>query len=880
MSLLSKLRSIFAGALHRKRAESDIEEEIRDHMARYSDDLVRSGLDPAEATRRARLEFGHVGPLKEDCREARGWRYLDETVQDLRYTARMFRKSPGFAVISILTLGLGIGANTSIFTIVDAWVLKALPYPHAERLMVVSSTDERRKARISTSAADFYDWQSRVTAFDEFAAWNSPLVNLTGAGDPEQLSAVRSTYNFLPLLGAGIELGRGFSQQDDLPGAERVAILGHELWSVRFSRDPNVIGRTVHLDGNACTVIGVLAPDFHLALAGAPQIWTPFALDTKDRAERRARNFSVIARLRPGVTQGAATAEMKTVAGSLAATYPGTNTGRSVRVIDLREEIDRLGTTNAVLMVFGLVGCVLLIACFNVANLVVGRAIGRQKEMAVRLGIGASRLRIMRQLLTENLALFIAAGAVSVLIAMWGVRWIANAIPPEVRPFLRYSGRLSVNAPVLLYTFLIAAAAGIVFGFAPALHCWRLDVNHGLKAGGARSAVGGSRLKSGLVIGEVALALVVLVSSGLLVRGLVRMHQSDPGFDTTRLTTAGIVLSDSRYADNQRVTAFYTDVLQRLSAAPGVRAAAAATLVPYDGNSTLTRYAANDADALPAAPQRLVRFTIVAGDYLGALRLPLLRGRAFTLQDRDGAPSVGIVNYAFAQQEWPGFDPIGRRVRYANALGREFTVVGVVRNVEGQNENDRIVPEIFLPYTQLPTRGMILLVRSDSNDPGAAVRQSVRAVDPAQAVAKMASMNQLMTSQRAQFVITGQVTGCFAALALFLAGLGIYAVMAYSVAARRREFGIRMALGASGGKVVSMVIRQGLKLASLGVVIGLGVAFGVTQLMVFMLYHVSPTDFPTFALTSCLLAVTSVFACYIPARRASRTDPSRALRYE
>jgi len=878
MSVLSRLRSILPGAIRRTRAESEMDEEIRDHMARYTDDLVRSGVDPAEAARRAKLEFGHIEPLKEHCRQARGWRYLDETSQDLRYAARMFRKNPGFAAVAILTLALGIGANTSIFTIVDAWILKPLPYPHGERLMVVHSTDERRKAMGSSAPADFYDWQSRLTAFDEFAAWDTPLVNLTGTGDPEQLSGVRVTHNFLALFGAGVELGRTFSADDDRPGAERVAILSHELWDLRFSSDPSVAGRVVRLDGKPYTIVGVLAPGFHLPLTGMAQVWIPFAMEAKDRAERRSRYLSVAARLKPGVTRAAANAELKAVAASLAAAYPDTNASRSVRVGALREEIARLGTHDAALMVFALVGCVLLIACFNVANLVVGRAIGRQKEMAVRLGLGAGRMRIMRQLLTENLALFVAAGAVSVLFSMWGVRWISNAIPSEVRPYLPYNGRLSVDVSALLYTFEIALAAGALFGFAPALHCWRLDVNHGLKAGAARA--GGSRLKSALVIGEVALALVVLVSSGLLVRGLVRMHRSDPGFDTSKLTTATIVLSDSRYTDFNRAGAFYSEILERLSTSVGVRAAAAATLIPYTGNSSMTRYASNDADLSPAAPLRVVRFNIVAGDFIGALRIPLLRGRAFTAQDRDGASTVGIVNQAFAQREWPGLDPIGRRVHYGPTLKREFAVVGVVRNIEGQNETDRIEPEIFLPYLQLPVRAMTLLVRYDSADPGAAVRQAVRAVDPAQAVAKMSSMNQLMTSQRAQFVITGQVTGCFAALSLFLAGLGIYAVMAYSVATRRREFGIRMALGASGGDVISAVIRQGFRLAGVGLAIGLAAAIGVTRLMEFMLYHVSPTDFPTFASTSCLLAVASVFACYIPARRASRTDPSRALRYE
>ena len=877
MSLPSKLRSILRGAFGRTHAESDMDEELRDHLSRYTEDLVRSGMNRAEATRRARIEFGHFEPLKEECRQARGWRFLDETAQDLRYAARLFRNSPSFAAIAILTLALGIGANTAIFTIINAWVVKALPYPHGERLMVVYTTDARRKMITSNSAADFYDWQRGVPGIDEFCAWNAPVVNLTAAGDPEQLSAVRATPNFLSLFGAALELGRNFTAEDDSPAAERVVILSHDLWQIHFGGDPAIIGRAIYLDGNRTTVVGVVAPGFHLPMTGNPAVWMPFALSSKDRADRRNRPFNVIARLKPGVLVAGATAQLQTVAATLAAAYPDSNAGRGVQLEKLRDLMVPEGASNAALMIFGLVGCVLLIACFNVANLVVGRAIGRQKEMAVRLGIGAGRLRLMRQLLTENLVLFLAAGAVSVLFGAWGMRWIANAIPAEVRPYLPYEGRLSLDRMVLLYTFLVAAAAGTIFGFAPAMHCWRVDVSHGLKEGAARTASGGSRLKSVLVVGEIALSFVVLVASGLLIRGLVRMHLSDPGFDTTNLTTASVVLSDTRYADPNRATSFYTDVILRLNAAPGVRAAAAMTLVPYGDDSSSVRFATSDADN---ANPRMVRCNIIAGDFVGALRVPLIRGRAFNQQDRQGAPDVGIVNQAFARREWPGLDPIGRRVRYGMLLGREFTVAGVVKNTEGQNDNDRIVPEVFLPHTQLSARSMVLMVRSDSGNPSAAIRQAVRAVDPDQAVYKLFTMTQLMTSQRAQFVITSQVTACFGALALFLAALGIYGVMAYSVVARSREFAFRVALGAGARDVVSMVVRQGFRLSLAGLAIGLIAAYEVSRLMAFMLYHVSPSDFPTFALTASLLAATAVFACYIPARRASHADPVRALRHE
>jgi putative ABC transport system permease protein len=876
MSILSRLESIWRGAFHRTGAESEIDEEMRDHLARYTEDLVRSGLDPAEAARRARVEFGQAAPLKDECRDARGWRFLDETAQDLRYAVRMFRKSPGFAAVAVLTLALGIGANTAIFTIIDEWVLKALPYPNSNRLVAIFTTDAKRKSTGQTSPGDFYDWQRTSEAFEEFCGWNTPLVNLTGVGEPEQLSGSRVTHNFFPMLGAKIELGRAFTAQDDQPGAERVAILSHEFWQMRFGGDPSAVGRVVYLDGSRTIVVGVLAPEFHLPLTGNPVVWIPIAFSAQDRADRRFRPLNVIARLQPGLTIEGAAAQLRTTAASLAASHPDTNANRSVQIRTLRSELSPPGTNNAALMVFGMVGCVLLIACFNVANLVVGRAIGRQREMAVRLGIGAGRMRLMRQLLTENLVLFLAAGAVSVLFAMWGVRWIANAIPADVRPYLLFSGRLVVDTSVLLYTFAVAVVAGTVFGFAPAVRCWRVDVNHGLKEGAALSGTGGSRLKSVLVVGEIALSMVVLVASGLLMRGLVRMYTTSPGFDASNVSMGAVVLSDSRYSDPARVAGFFADVLRRLETAPGVHASAAVTLVPYAGSETIARY--ETAESSQAV--KTVRFNVVGGDFAGTLRLPLLRGRIFNQQDRKESLAVGIVNLAFAEREWPGADPIGKRVRYGSQLGREFTVVGVVQNTLGQNEDDHIVREVYLPYTQSPSRFMNLLVRSESGNAAAVIRQAVRAVDPSQAVAQVFTMTQLMTKQRAQLVITSQVSTCFGALALFLSALGIYGVMAYSVVQRRREFGIRMALGARAGDVISMVVGQGLRLALVGLAIGMAAAFGITRLMAFMLYHVSPTDFPTFALTGVLLAITAIFACYIPARRASQTDPVRALRHE
>ena len=884
MSLWARCTSLAKDALGRRRMEREMDAELRHHVASYTDDLVRRGIPRAQAERQARVEFGHFEPLKEECRQARGLRLVDDSVQDLRYAARMLRKSPGFAAIAVLTLALGIGLNTSIFSIVNTWILKSLIYPKPDELVVVHETGAQQTAATVVAPADLSDWRADRQVFDEICGYTTPIFTLLHQDQPEQLYGARVNSEFFHMLGVTPRIGRDFLAQEDTAEAPPVAIISHELWESRFESDPALVGKTIPIDGQDVTLVGILPAGFHLPLLGRAEIFMPLALNDAERSNRRVRYLQVIARMRPGVRLREASGYMKTVARRLEAAYPETNKGRGVRLRILQDEIGKLAGTEQALIVFWLVGCVLLIACGNVANLVVGRAVSRQKEMAVRLAIGAGRVRLLRQLLIENLMLFLLAAAVSVLFAVWGVHWLAESIPVEVRQYLPDGGALRVDRNTLLYTLGIALVTGLLFGFSPALRSWSLDVNEGLKENAARLShgVAGNRLKNSLIVSEVALALIVLVTAGLLAKGLIHMYASDPGFQPKGLMVARMTLSGSRYADPKRVEAFYAGVLEQIRRLPGVSSAAAGLLLPYADNGNYVRYAV-DGRARPAlADLPSAQLSVVTPGYFSTMGIALLRGRVISEQDQAGSLPVAVINQAMAQRDWPGEDPIGKRIRYGANFATVATVAGVVRDTKGQNETDVFEPEAYLPLRQSPYRNMRIVMRmnSEQRDIASAVRQAVMAVDKGQAVAALESMQQMIAVQRAPQVIVSQVTIFFAGLSLFLAALGIYGVMAYSVATRKREFGIRLALGAAGGDLASLVVGQGLKLALVGLAIGLAAALAVTRLMTSILYDVSPTDAATFVSISLLLLAVAVLACYLPARRASSVDPNEALRYE
>jgi putative ABC transport system permease protein len=887
MSLLARATCLLMSAIRRRRVEQEMDDELKFHVASYTDDLIRSGIAREQAERMARLEFGQPELFKEDCRQALGLRLLDETKQDLQYAARMLRKSPGFAAIAVVTLAVGIGLNTAIFTFVNAWVLKPLPYPNADRLVAIWSFNAKRGGIGSTSAADLYDWRRENKVFEDICAWTSPMVTLKRANEPQPLIGARVNAEFFRMLGVSPQLGRGFLPQEDQPGTEPVAVISDGLWRDAFAGDPALIGKTIEIDGQKTTVVGIMPASFHLPLLGRASIWMPLALSEAERADRNRRYLRVIARLKPGVRLGQAVEYLKTVAGRLEKAYPATNTGNSVLVRTLQAEIGRKGN-EPLLFCFALVGCVLLLACANVANLIVGRALRRQQEMAVRLAIGAGRLRLLRQLLTENLVLFLLSAALSVAFASWGVHWIQNSLSYEVRGFLPNTGALDVDTTALLYTFGIALLTGLIFGFAPAIHCWRVDVNHSLRGTSTQlsAGVGGARLKNLLVVFEMSVALVVVVSAGLMVKGMTRMYTSDPGFNVQVLLTAEASLSSARYTDLTRAQVFFDGVIERVRRLPGVKAVGAAQFIPFQGSYRAMSYAVDGRPEPVPGDRPIALADAVTPDYLRAIGIAVVRGRVFSDQDRAESNLVGVINQTMARRHWANEDPVGQRVRFGLDLTKTFTIIGVVKDTLGQTETDVPVPQVYLSARQFPARAMTLVIRAASADQAQmgdlarAVRRAAREVDPGQAVYNVWTMEDVRSALFNPARAAGKLTTLFGAISVFLAAIGIYSVMAYAVAARKKEFGIRMALGAGRADLLRMVTSQGMKLAAAGFALGLAGALAVTRFMTMILYHVSPTDLPTFVLTSLLMLLIAAVASYVPARQASSVDPVRTLHYE
>jgi predicted permease len=873
MSLRTRFSPLFEGVFRRSCMESSMDDELRFHRERYAADLIRAGTPPSDAELRARREFGAIEPLKEECRQARGLRLLDETAQDLRYALRAFRKSPGFAATAILTLAIGIGANTAIFTVVDRWLLRPLPYPDPDRLAVVYTLDTKTGEAGPTSSADLLDWRSNPGSFQMICGWNHAALTITGGAEAEAVSGVSASAEFLSMLGVQPQLGRRLTAQDEAPAAPRVAVISAGLWRRRFGADPDAIGKTLQLDGAPVTVVGVLPADFHLPLMGNTDLWMTPRWTEAQRAERRERHWNVIARIRPGVSLRQARESLRAASASISAVNPDTNRYRGVELRTLREEVGKAAGNEQLLGVFWLVACVLLIACFNVANLQLGRSVSRQKEIAVRFGIGASRARLMRQLVTENVALFLAGAIASVLVAAAITHWLADAIPPIVRQYLPHRADLSVDSRALLYTLLVGSATGLIFGLAPALECRGWDIGRSLKEGAARAS--GGRIRNGLIVAEIALAMLVLVSAGLLVNGIMRMYGAALGFDPRGVTTATVFTSN--YSPAQSRVAFYEDVVKRLAAMPGIESAAAATQVPFFDAGDCFRYRILGA---PAAATRVAYFSVISTAYFRTLRIPLLRGRTFSDADRADEPLVAVINQTMANLEWPGKNPVGEQFALGPDFKRVFTVAGVAGDTRGQNDLDNATPQIYASQWQFQAPGMTILARSQSPDRSAAaeIRRAVNAADPSEAVAVAMTMDQAMTAQRSQFTVAGQLTACFAAIALLLAALGIYGVTAYAVNARRREFGIRIALGAAREDVVAMVLRGGVALTITGLAIGAGAALAATRFLVSLLYHVKPDDAATFVSTGVMLAAVAIFACYLPARRAANADPSRILR--
>lgn len=809
--------------------------------------------------------------------------------QDLRFSARMLWKSRAFTLIAIVALALGIGANTAIFSVVNAVLLRPLPFPESERLMMVWERRPRQNRDSNPVApADFIDWQNQNQVFASMAAYSGSAFNLTETGaEPEQIVGQMVTPGFFQTLGARAAIGRALSPEADRPGGDRAVVLSHRLWQRRFGGDARVVGRTVTLNDQSFTVVGVMPPDFNYPETDS-ELWAASRRAVPDIALagnpdpetlRSLHYLNVIARLKPGVTREQAHAEMETIAARLEQEHPTENNGHTARVVSLHEQL--VGDVRpALLILLGAVGLVLLIACANVANLLLARATARAKEMSIRTALGASRARLVRQLLTESTMLAVAGGAVGLLLAVWGLDLLI-ALSPENIPRL---SEINLDKWVLAFTLGVSLLTGLIFGLAPALQASSLDLNSALKEGGrgTTEAFGRRRMRSALVVFEVALTLVLLIGAGLMIRSFSRLQQVDPGFKADNVLTMELSLPQSRFNESEQQAAiFFREVVGRIGTLPGVEAVGATWILPMSGSGAGTGF---EIEGYTPAPNERTNtaFSSISPRYFETMSIPVVRGRAFTETDTAEAQGVAIINDAFARRYFASEDPIGRRIRPRGDENDWLTIIGVVGSVRQIGLAEEPRAEMFLSYLQSPVPFMNVVIRTNADPMNliAAVRREVWAVNPNQPVANVSTMNELVANSVARTRFNTLLLQLFAAVALALAIVGLYGVMAYSVAQRTHEIGLRMALGAQGRDVLKMVVKQGMILVLIGIAIGLAAAFALTRLMATLLYGVSATDPVTFIGIALLLIAAAFVACYIPARRATKIDPMVALRYE
>jgi putative ABC transport system permease protein len=812
--------------------------------------------------------------------------------QDLRYGARMLLKNPGFTLIAVLTLGLGIGANTAIFSVVNGVLLRPLPYREPEQIVTLLND-----GRFPVSPANFLDFRANSQSFAQMAAAEAWGGALTGNDRPEQLGGLRMGEGLFGLLGAPALLGRTLQAEDYQPGKDRVLVLSHRLWQRAFGGDPNVIGRNITLSGESYAVVGVMPPQFQFPLfwATRAEMWAP--LDLRSRVtDRRGGSLRVFARLKPGVTLRQAQAEIDAMNKQLALAYPEADTGLNIRVEPLNEKV--VGNIRRALLVLsGAVGFVLLIACANVACLLLARLPARQKEAALRVALGASRGRIIRQSLTESLLLSLCGTAAGLLLAVWGVDWLTTLLAGNSSNFNVRLPRLSeikIDVTALGFTLAVSMATSLLFGLAPALAASKPDLNQTLKESGRGTAGGRRRLRETLVVVELALALVMLIGAGLLMNSFLKLRAVDPGFNPRNALTMTVSLAGaSQYVGPARET-FYRQLTDRLTTLPGVESVSAINHLPLAGDWWGTSLAIEGRPLPPPGQEVNVIFRVSRPGYFQTMGIPLRAGRDFTERDTPDAPGAAIINETLARRHWPSEDPIGKRVTLDDPRDNSrppqwLTVVGVVKDVKQNSWTDAPWNEIYIPFqhSRLFFRGtaghytsMTLVIRTsvEPQSLAAAAQETVRSLDRNLPVSGVVTMEQVIADTLWQPRFNLQLIGIFAALAMTIASIGLYGVMSYSVAQRTREVGLRMALGAGRRDVLKLVMGQGMKLALAGVASGLLASAALTRLIERLLFEVSATDFSTFALIPVLLTLVALVACWIPARRATKVDPMVALR--
>jgi predicted permease len=869
-----RLRSLF----RRKQADLELDDELRDHLERKTQEYVAQGMTQEEARRRARLDLQGLEQTKEKCRDARRVNWITDFTQDLRFGLRMLRKNPGFTAVAVLTLALGIGANTAVFTVVNGVLLRPMPFPEADRLFLVSLTPRGGPFEWQPGVADtdYPAFREQDKVFEQIASFSiGTTANLTGASDPAQIPVAYVTAEFFSMLRTNPEMGHGFATGEGELRNDSVAVLSDELWKERFGTDPGILGKTIHLDGVGRTVIGVMPAGF--AFPGA-SVWMPLAIRFDGH---NSYTRPVVGRLKPGVSRQQAQTELETFAERLPLGSGESRSDRLPQIIPLKDLL--VANIRPSLLVFaGAVAFVLLIACANVANLFLARATGRGQEMAVRSALGANRWRLVRQLLAESTLISLIGGAAGILLAFWSVRALIALVPVGKVPRLEM---IRIDGWVLAFTFGLSVITGIVFGLAPALQAMRQGARESLSQSGRSVIAARQGMRSLLTISEMALALILLTGAGLMLKSFLRLRAVNPGFLPHSVMTMTVDLPESAYTTANQMQAFHTRTLQELSRLPGVLAAGAVNWLPIGQELAMGTF---QVERGTRPPGFMVDKPGVSPGYFRAMGMPVLRGRDFNEGDNATAPGVVIVSQSVARTLWPGKDPLGNRISLEDEPKPEdwLTVVGVVDDVKQQGLAKKSEPAIYQPYLQIANhpgflRHMTFVVRTASRPESVAsgMRAVLRSVDKNQPIS-IASMDSLIATTTAEPQFQARLLATFALVALALTIVGIYGVLAYSVAQRTHEIGVRMALGAQPPDIIRIVLSEGLRLAFVGIAIGVAGALALTRFLGSFLFEIKPTDPATHIGVAILLMLVALAACYIPARRAMRVDPMVALKYE
>jgi putative ABC transport system permease protein len=880
--LLIRLRALF----RREAVENELDDELRFHFEQQVEKFVRSGMSLPEARRRARLEFGGADQIKEECREARGTHFLETLVQDVRYALRALRKSPGFTTIAVLTLTLGIGANTAIFSAVNPILFEPLPYPHPNRIMMVWDISDGARSEVTFHT--YREIAERNRSFDALAISEGWQPTISGQAEPERLDGVSVSADYFRALGVRPAMGRDFELSDNAYHGPNVTILSYGLWQRRFGGDRSIIGRQIVLDGDAYTIVGVMPRGFENVLTSKAEIWSPEQYDPAHIADVNTQEWGhhlrMVGRLRPGVTRAQAKSDLDRIAQTPTAEFPRAQWAalKFGFILDsLQDDIAR-SVKPAILAVLGAVILVLMIACVNVTNLLLARGAQRRGEFALRAALGAGRARMIRQLLTESLVLAAFGGAFGLLVAQFGVQALVALSPPEL-PRL---AAISIDRNVFIFALAVATLIGLIVGLIPALQASRSNLNAVVNEGSRQAAGGHALTRRSLVVAEVALALVLLVSAGLLLHSLTRLFAVDRGFDAKNLLTMQVQSSGHQFDNDGARHRFFAQALQQVRHVPGVESAAFTSLLPLSDDTPFGSYGIDfEKDKGTDGIDSVYRY-VVTPDYFHTMRIPLRRGRYIDQRDVAGAPLSVVISESVAKQEFGNQDPIGQRARIGGPRPSWpwHTVVGVVGDVKQASLGASDPNAVYIAPEQSwfadDAMSIVIRGRGDSAALVRPVQQAIWSVNKDQAIARIATMDRLLASTAAERKFVLVLFAAFGLIALALAAVGIYGVLSGGVTERTREIGIRLALGAPRGNILSLVLRQGMTLTALGLLFGLGGSVLASQAIASLLFGISRLDVITYCGMIALLAAVSAIACWIPARRAMRVDPIVALRHE